>query len=69
MQFLNVSLVFTLKHGTYLPPGSHPTLTSVLSQRCLQEKHGDATEEEEHAVGDEEDTYNYRHKLFHQQVG
>lgn len=56
MQFLNVSLIFTLKHGTYFPPGSHPTLTGVLSQRCLQEKHGDATEEEEHAVGDEEDT-------------
>ena len=47
---------FTLEHGADLPPGGHPALAGVLAQRRLQEEHGDAAEEEEHKVGDEEDT-------------
>lgn len=56
----HVSFSFTLGHGAYLPPGGCPALTGVLAQRRLQEEQGDATEEEENKVRDEEDSCKYR---------
>lgn len=46
----------TSKQGADLPPGGDASFASVLSQRCLQEKNGDATKDQKNKVWDEEYT-------------
>ncbi len=54
---LHMLCCFTFKQRADLPPACDSSLAGVLTQRNLQEKHGNTAGEEEDQVGNEKGTW------------